>query len=125
MKLDPAVLERFMATEYNRESEFRRDVIRVARTFGWAIHADPDLRERLPGTPGFPDLILARRVEHSIMSKQFVDAVDAVVLVRELKRNGQYLKAEQDDWRLLIEAAGLDYSVWRPADWPRIVEELE
>jgi hypothetical protein len=124
-RLSEADLRKLVLTEYRRESDFRRDVIRVARAFGWSIHADPDLRERLPGTPGFPDLVLAREwTTTTIHGKQFAEDTGTTLLFRELKRNGQYLSPEQDDWRLLLKGAGQDYDIWRPLDWPRIAQEL-
>lgn len=45
-------------------------------------------------------------------------------MFRECKRDGKYLSPEQDDWRVLLELAGLDYGVWRPSDWDEIERVL-
>lgn len=97
-----------MASKARPESVFRLRVLKLAQAAGWTVHWEVDHRFK-PST-GFPDLVLAR---------------GAVVLFRELKLDSTYLKPTQDDWRRLLEAAGLDYAVWRPRDWEQIEQELK
>lgn len=105
-----------MTYQPKNEAEFRRDVVRLARKGVWSVHTDPDLRQRM-GSPGFPDLVLARGNDPQFPSV-------SKVLYRELKMVGNYLSPEQDRWRRLLEAAGANYAIWRPTDWAMIEEEL-
>jgi hypothetical protein len=101
-------------TKYALERDFRRDVVRFAKENGWKVHWEVDHRNK-PAT-GFPDLVLAKKTGPM--------AGGAHVLFRELKMAGTYLRADQDDWRVFFERAGMDYRVWRPKDWDDIKETL-
>ena len=87
------------------ESQLQGAVIRLATMRGWRCYhprAVQDMKGRwqtpLQGSPGFPDLTLAR---------------DGVVLFRELKSDTGRLSADQIVW---LDALP-DAEVWRPADW--------
>ena len=60
---------------------------------------------------GFPDLVLVHPDKRQ-------------VLYRELKSERGRLTFEQHEWGRVLTAAGADYAVWRPADWPTIVARL-
>lgn len=92
------------------ERDFRRQVRAYAEQRGWDVHFEID--SRFKHDSGFPDLVLGRK------------KTATVVRFRELKMPGKYLSARQDDWKHLLQGAGLDWDVWRPEDWPRIEEEL-
>lgn len=99
---------------FRLEADFRRAVVRVAREAGWDVHWEVD--SRFKPSSGFPDLVLGR-LEPA--------PVGARVKLRELKMDNTYLKPKQDDWRVILERAGLDHAVWRPRDWDAILRELE
>jgi hypothetical protein len=101
------------------EADFRRMVMARARGLGWKVHTDPDLRFRM-GDPGFPDLVLGREDYDPRIDK----ITGARVLIRELKMKGNYLSADQHDWKQILIRAGFDYDIWRPSDWDKIEEEL-
>lgn len=94
------------------EDDLLRAVIDLAHLRGWlVVHHRPARTEKGWRTPtqgdkGVPDLILARR---------------GVVILAELKSDRGRLTLEQMAWR---DALGQHWRVWRPADLPRIVEEL-
>lgn len=94
------------------EDDFLTMVIDRARARGWMVYHPRPARSskgwRTPGqgTPvGFPDLVLAR---------------DGEVLIRELKSETGRVTDAQQSW---LDACGGE--VWRPSDWPRIVELLD
>lgn len=64
---------------------------------------------------GFPDLVLVRRAAGGDRGR---------VLFRELKREGKDPTADQAEWGAMLLAAGQDWGVWRPSDWPAIEREL-
>lgn len=87
------------------EKQFQADVIREARRAGWRVyHAFNSNRS----TPGFPDLVLVR---------------DRVIFA-ELKTATGKLTSEQDDWIQALRGAGITAVVWRPVDWPAIMDTL-
>ena len=60
----------------------------------------------MQGHIGFPDLVLAR---------------EGVVIFAELKAEKGRLRPDQEKW---IAALGACY-VWRPSDWPAILQILD
>lgn len=96
------------------EKDFQVTVIDYCKRKGWLVtHARPTrvntagkFATALQGHSGCPDLILAR---------------DGVVMLIELKSRIGRLSPMQRRW---IETAGPHARVYRPADWPTIVEEL-
>jgi len=96
------------------EEDFQRWCIETAHLFKWHVVAYRAARvgrhgrwvTPLQGDSGAPDLILAR---------------GGVCMLRELKRDGEYPRANQRDW---LRELGEHGGVWRPSDRVLIVEEL-
>lgn len=86
------------------ERGFQDAVIEAARYHGWE-HFHVYNARRSPA--GFPDLVLAKP--------------GYPILLIELKTETGKLSAEQREWgRILSQAEGCYYAVWRPRDWPLI-----
>jgi hypothetical protein len=110
------------SASYSPKSEqtFQCDVIDLARSLGWRVaHFRRVCVMRRDGsffweTPvaangkGFPDLELVR---------------ERLVKV-ELKIGKNKATAEQKEWLRAYSNAGVEWYVWRPVDWPIIVETL-
>ncbi len=100
------------------EEEFLRQVIELARVFGWrTAHFRPAMTASgrwvtaVQGNgKGFPDLVLVRG--------------DRILFV-ELKTDVGRLTNEQADWLSALKAAGAAVYLWRPADWEQIVATLK
>lgn len=94
------------------EADFQAAVIDYAWLRQWLVtHFRPartmaGYRTPITGTPGFPDLVLAR---------------DGVVLIAELKRQHARVAPMQQQWLTQIGGIG---RLWRPSDWPEIMKEL-
>jgi len=59
-------------------------------------------------------------------AKGFVDIMcfrDRAVAI-EIKGDGDRLSVEQEQWGRWLQAAGIEYYVVRPADWPDVVREI-
>lgn len=91
------------------EAEFQKTVLALARAAGWRVFHHTNAR-RATGmaTIGWPDLVLVRER----------------TLFRELKTDTGLLRGAQQEWIDALRAAGADAEVWRPADLPRIKQEL-
>lgn len=100
------------------EATFQRLVVEVARIYGWRIAHFPrslSVRGRhLTATAydaaGYPDLTLA----HPQLG----------LLFREVKTHKGTVQPNQREWIRVLHDAGADAGVWRPQDWPRILQEL-
>lgn len=60
---------------------------------------------------GFPDLMLLHPERQ-------------VLMFREIKTKHEKLTPEQAEWGAWLMAAGQDWGVWRPEQWPSIVATL-
>lgn len=98
----------FQAMQLTRTSEaaFQATILELAHLQGWQTHHEYDSRR---SSPGYPDLVLMR---------------PPVILFRELKKETGHVTKAQQRWLDDLEACGLDAAVWRPRDWPQIVELL-
>ena len=100
-----------------RERDFQRAVVDLARLCGWRVHhTRPALtrtgawRTPIMGDAGFPDLVLCR---------------GGRVIFAELKRAGNRPTAEQQAWlNALQQCAGVEVYLWTPADWDAITAVL-
>lgn len=104
-----------------KEEAFEDLVIEYARLRGWLVHVERRARSEkgwrtpIKGDAGFPDLVLARAGQ--------------LVLV-ELKAQKGRVSAGQSHWldALNPRREGLPFGnevhVWRPSDWPEIMEAL-
>jgi hypothetical protein len=89
------------------EAMLMRQVLELARLRGWADYHALDSRG---SEPGWPDLALCRPPR---------------VVFAELKSETGRVSAAQRRWLdLLGQCPGIETHVWRPGDWPRIVEVL-
>ena len=96
-----------------REKDFQRAVIDLARLTGWRVHhTRPALTREgrwltpIQGDAGFPDLVLCR---------------GGRVIFAELKRVGGKPTAEQQAWLDALSAcAGEECHLWTPDDWDAI-----
>jgi hypothetical protein len=101
-----------------RERDFQRAVIDLARLTGWRVHhTRPALTRRgrwltpIQGDAGFPDLVLVRAGR---------------VIFAELKRVGGKPTAEQQAWLEALQAcAGVEVYLWTPNDWEAIIDALQ
>ena len=100
-----------------RERDFQRAVIDLARLMGWRVHhTRPALTRRgrwltpIQGDAGFPDLVLVRAGR---------------VIFAELKCNGVRPTPQQQAWLdALASCAGVECYLWTPADWETVVRML-
>jgi hypothetical protein len=94
------------------ETPFQATVIDYAKLRGWFVcHQRPartatGWRTAVQGHEGFPDLVLAR---------------NGVVILAELKGARGHPTPQQAAWGVHI---GEQYRLWRPMDWPQIVDQL-
>lgn len=94
------------------EDDFQTSVMDYAHVHHWRVcHVRPcrtskGWRTAIQGDPGLPDLILAR---------------NGVVLLAEIKSATGGFQPGQREW---LEAAGENGFLWRPADWPTVMEVL-
>ncbi len=92
------------------EKDFQRQVLELARLYGWRVaHFHDSRRQVKPGVfvgdkdaAGFPDLVLVRPPE---------------LVVLELKRELGKTTSEQDEWLADLAACGVEVSVVRPSGW--------
>ena len=92
------------------ESQLQDNILAMAFKLGWlCYHTRAAMNKRgqwsspLQGTPGFPDLILARA---------------GVVICRELKSQKGKLTGTQQAWlEAMHPGCKLEALVWRPHDW--------
>lgn len=100
------------------ESAFQRQVLALAKMLGWrTAHFRPAMNQRGDWrTPvagdgkGFPDLLLVR---------------GGKLLAVELKTDRGVLSPEQREWRDALQAAGVDWRLWRPRMWSEIEATLK
>ena len=90
------------------EAEFQRNVVELARLFGWRLaHFRPARTKHgwttpMTGDPGYPDLTLVRRER---------------LIFAELKSDKGKLTADQQAWLDELARTGCcEVYVWRPAD---------
>jgi hypothetical protein len=88
------------------EKAFMGRVTDYAKLTGWLVYHTHDSRR---SQPGFPDLVLLRA---------------PVALFVECKSERGRLRAEQAVFLDTLTACGCDARVWRPGDWPEVVETL-
>lgn len=104
----PAAEYRLQQFGLMTEAVFQSHVVRLAAQLGWKVFHVYDSRR---SQPGYPDLHLWHPVHGSIF--------------RELKTMKGRLSADQVRVVESMKAAGIDVSVWRPADLDgRILDEL-
>jgi hypothetical protein len=89
------------------ESRLLAQVTAEAKRCGWLVYRTADSRR---SAPGFPDLVLCNGQR---------------VIFAELKRQQGKLTPEQNTWLSLLRHTDLvEVYVWRPQDWPGLVDTL-
>ena len=83
------------------EADLQRSVMDLARRYGWVAYHVPDSRRAT--ARGCPDLIMVNEGQTRVM-------------FAELKTAKGKLRTEQVFWIGVLEAAGIEVHVWRPAD---------
>lgn len=106
--------------ETTSEADLLRIVVDFARRRGWLVHHDRPAIQRhgrwltpIMGDPGFPDLVLVR------------EGHPGTVMHVECKSGKGQLSPDQRIWREALECSGATYYLWRPHDWPAILETLQ
>lgn len=89
------------------EKEFMDQVIELAKGQGWLHYHPFDSRKSVAG---WPDLFFVRRDRY---------------FWAELKSHGGRLTAAQEVWIERLREAGATVYLWRPEDWPQIMEVLK
>jgi hypothetical protein len=89
------------------EGMLYRQVTELAHLYGWAVYHPLDSRG---SEPGWPDLALVRPPR---------------LVLAELKSQRGRVSQAQRRWLDLLGACpGVEVHLWRPGDWPRVVEVL-
>lgn len=88
------------------EADFQRQVVELARLYGWRTYHTFDSRR---SDEGWPDLVLAR---------------PPTLLVVELKAEAGRVSPAQARWLATLADCGIDARVWFPSDWPDIERTL-
>lgn len=86
------------------EAELQTFVLAMARARGVLVYHTHDSRR---SEPGFPDLVL-------------VGAYG--VLWRELKTEKGRPSVDQLRWIAVLTDAGQDVGIWRPSQWPEVID---
>lgn len=93
------------------EKAFQSEVVKLAKRNGWLVF-HPWLS--IKSTAGWPDLAMAKAVGDK-----------GRLILAELKTETGTLSAPQLDWAEVLElVAGIEYFIWRPSNWERIMEVL-
>jgi hypothetical protein len=92
------------------EAQLMEAIRDLSRLFGLRVFHCYDARRGWGR--GYPDLTIAG---------------NGGVIFRECKTERGKTSAEQDDWAVVLQAAGQDWAIWRPSDLTsgRIQRELE
>jgi hypothetical protein len=98
----------FSPSLFEREADFQAQLVKAAKRLGWRVFHDFDSRR---SEPGFPDLVLASRTQRR-------------VIFAELKSENGQLSEDQAWWAVTLSAAGLEYHLWRPANWDLALRTL-
>lgn len=87
------------------ERNFQIKVIEAAELLGWLVYHTHDSRR---SQPGYPDLTMVRER----------------VVFAELKAKTGQVRPDQIVWAQRLTNAGQEVYLWRPADWPEVLEVL-
>jgi hypothetical protein len=93
---------------FSDEADFQAQLVSAAKRLGWRVFHDYDSRR---SEPGFPDLVLASRTQRR-------------VIFAELKTGSGQLSEEQAWWAVTLSAAGIEYYLWRYANWDLALRTL-
>jgi hypothetical protein len=90
------------------EAELQTNVRQVAKLGGWLTYHTNDSRR---SDKGFPDLV-------------FVHPLSGRTVYAELKSAKGRIRPEQQQWIDALYRGGHEVYVWRPADWPVLVQRV-
>lgn len=93
------------------EKQFQAQVMQLARLRGWSRQYHTHNSRR--SVPGFPDLVLVRRVGSR-----------CELIFAELKVGKNKATPEQAEWLADLRDAGQRVYLWTPGDWSEIDREL-
>lgn len=102
-----AVTVRAVVVPPQRERDFQKAVVALARVLGWRIHV---VWSSVHSPSGWPDLFLVRKGR---------------IVAAELKSARGKVSIVQQQWLDDLAACGIATFVWRPSDWPAITEVLK
>lgn len=102
---------------YIGEEHLQRLVVDLAQLYRWECWHDNDSRKN---TAGWPDWCFLRPAVRHPDGRR----LPAQALFVELKTRRGKVRPEQRRWGNLLLLAGLDYRIWRPQQWPEIIETL-
>jgi len=88
------------------ERDFQRQIVQLAKLYGWLCYHTHDSRR---SAAGFPDLVLVR---------------NGTCIVAELKAAQGRVSPEQAMWIAELDGAQISAYVWRPVDWAEIESML-
>jgi hypothetical protein len=97
------------------EASFQQAVCDLAQLNGWIYYHTFDSR-RSPA--GFLDLVLCHAGPHGALT-------GGQLLFAELKTAKGKVTIGQQIWLRTLTAAGAEVHLWRPDDWPEIVDRLK
>lgn len=104
-----------MAKQPVRGKDLQKSVIDMAHLYHWHVVHNPAVETKqgwrtalAADARGFVDLLCFRERTVAI----------------EIKGDGDSIKPEQEQWREWLQAAGVEYYVIRPKDWPETVREI-
>ena len=111
---------RAVLDEHITESDFLTNIVALAHLSGWLVHHTRPARTTkgwvtpIQGDPGLPDLILVK---------------DRRLIFAEVKAQRGRMSDGQIRWVGMLDTVAegtdlVDVFVWRPTDWPEIVEVL-
>lgn len=89
------------------EDDFQRRILDYCQLRGLLVFHDNDSRRNVAG---FPDLVIAG---------------SRGVIYAELKTQTGRVSSDQEKWLLKLRESGQIAAVWRPSQWPLIVERLD
>ena len=89
------------------EDQFQQRILDYCDLRGLLVFHDNDSRRN---RSGFPDLVIAG---------------DHGTIFAELKSETGKVRPEQQQWLMRLRAGGEAAYLWRPSDWPLIVQLLE
>ena len=93
------------------EAAFQKKVVDLAVALGWPRKFIYHTHDSRKSGKGFPDLVMARPPR--------------LVFIELKKDKNSYVTPEQQDWLAVLKQCNQERYLWRPSDWPEILEVLK